>query len=141
MAATAQRLLVKEHPSVQYIDGSVSRRLEKRMERIDPLDTKAGLYVASVSLLLTSALSADSFAQGLSAATAVGVAASLICLSAAVSAYVAGRNPHKRRVRSVRVDARNQEAARKAKSLYINVAAVSLKVAIPALMAASLLGW
>ena len=141
MAATAQRLLVKEYASVERIDGSVARRLEKRIERIDPLDTKAGLYVASVSLLLTSVLPADSFAQGLSTATAVGTAASLICLSAAVSAYAAGRNPHKRKVRSVRVDARNQEARRTAKSLYIKVAAVSLRVAVPALMAANLLGW
>ncbi len=141
MAATAQRLMVKEYPLIERTGDPAGRRLERRVERIDPLDTKAGLFVASVSLLLTTVLPAHSFAQGLSAATAVGIAASLICLAAAVSAYTVGRNPRQRKVRSVRVDARNQAARRTAKSLYIKVAAISLKVAIPSLMVASLLGW
>ena len=141
MAATAQRLMVKEYPLTERIGGPAGRRLERRVDRIDPLDTKAGLFVASVSLLLTTVLPAHGFSQGLSAAMAVGTAASLICLSAAISAYAVGRNPHQRKVRSVRVDARNQEDRRTAKSLYIKVAAISLRVAVPALMAANLLGW
>ena len=100
MAATAQRLMVKEYPLTERVGGPAGRRLERRVERIDPLDTKAGLFVASVSLLLTTVLPAHSFSQGLSAAMAVGTAASLICLSAAVSAYAVGRNPRRRKVHS-----------------------------------------